>query len=246
MNYQLINNEKKNPVFQLRNDSTNWLRLTPAGPHSHRTKGYSCSFPITRTPLSRGGGGGGKKGYTPYLGYWLPGSIGVGVHMRPYQLKLVTHVGQEKLKGSPEYYQNLAIFFFFFFFFGGGGGHSAPLPPPPSPRLIHMFERPRNCYTGLWASYQLSSIGKYYYVTGHFWKGSNVSEITEFASSMLVRFCGSEKQRYGISSTPAMARTTLSTKLGFWSAFFLLVSAWAYRETVSTSNGTKERLRTGW
>ena len=38
-------------------------------PHSHRTRGYLCSFPITWILLSR------EKDYTPYLGYWLPLAI---------------------------------------------------------------------------------------------------------------------------------------------------------------------------
>ena len=41
----------------------------PAPPHSHRIRGFLCSFLITRTPLSVG------KKYTPYLGYWLPLAI---------------------------------------------------------------------------------------------------------------------------------------------------------------------------
>ena len=43
------------------------VTLHPPGPHSHRTRGYLCSFPITWTPLSRGND---IQGYTPYLGYW--------------------------------------------------------------------------------------------------------------------------------------------------------------------------------
>ena len=49
------------------------LNSTPP-PHSHRIKGYMCSFPITWTPYTRGKIGNCKKKNTPFPGFLVKSS----------------------------------------------------------------------------------------------------------------------------------------------------------------------------
>ena len=77
--------------------------------------------PITWTPLSRGGGGGGR--YTPYLGYWLPLAITQTFHF----LWLSQEIFQTlcpKIPPPPPLPENMGTCMHppYVFKWGGGGG----------------------------------------------------------------------------------------------------------------------------